>query len=146
MTSFGDTIPQTVQVRIEVSKGSHIKRSANGSIDFISPLPCPWNYGSVMGHLGEDGEPVDVVVLGPAIARGAIQTVVLQGHIPFTDQGDIDHKWIAHSEPLTSEQILAVERFFQRYAKAKRLAGRLRTQSGPTTTGPYTPWRETAHT
>ena len=145
MTFQRDPIPQTVQVRIEVTRGSRIKRSAAGGIDFISPLPCPWNYGSAVDHLGEDGEPVDVVVMGPAIERGSTRTVVLQGHIPFTDLGAIDDKWIAHTEPLTVAQIEQVESFFRRYAQAKRLAARLRSKPGPIQAGPYTPWRGSEH-
>ena len=145
MSSERDPIPKTVQVRIEVSKGSRIKRSAAGDIDFVSPLPCPWNYGSALGHKGEDGEPVDVVVLGPTIERGSTRTVVLQGHIPFTDLGEVDHKWIAHSGPLTAEQIKQVETFFQRYAQAKRLAARLRSKSGSTLAGSYIPWTKVGH-
>ena len=39
--------PPEVEVVIEVPRGSFLKRGSTGQIDFISPLPCPYNYGSV---------------------------------------------------------------------------------------------------
>jgi hypothetical protein len=33
-----------LDVVIEVPRGSFVKRGSSGSIDFISPLPCPFNY------------------------------------------------------------------------------------------------------
>ena len=39
--------PPEVEVVIEVPRGSFLKRGSSGRIDFISPLPCPYNYGAV---------------------------------------------------------------------------------------------------
>ena len=39
--------PPEVEVIIEIPKGSFIKRGSTGQVDFVSPLPCPFNYGSV---------------------------------------------------------------------------------------------------
>ena len=142
MTPSSPSLPRSVLVRIEVSRGSHIKRSANGGIDYLSPFPCPWNYGSAIEHPSEDGEPVDVVVLGPTLALGSEVQVELQGHVPFTDQGVPDTKWIASSAPLSVKQVSEVESFFRRYAQAKRLAQRLRRRPGPTEAGAYCPWPE----
>ena len=44
--------PPEVEVVIEVPRGSFLKRGSTGHIDFISPLPCPFNYGSVPIYLG----------------------------------------------------------------------------------------------
>jgi inorganic pyrophosphatase len=44
--------PPEVEVVIEVPRGSFLKRRSTGHIDFISPLPCPFNYGSVPIYLG----------------------------------------------------------------------------------------------
>ena len=41
-----------LEVVIEVPRGSFVKRGSSGSVDFISPLPCPFNYGAVPTLLG----------------------------------------------------------------------------------------------
>ena len=62
-------IPE-VDVVIEVARGGFVKRGSNGRVDFISPWPCPFNYGSVPTLLGLDGDLLDAVVLGPRLGRG----------------------------------------------------------------------------
>jgi inorganic pyrophosphatase len=57
-------------VVIEVLQSSFLKRGSTGKVDFISPLPCPFNYGSVPGYIGLDGDLPDAVVLGPRLALG----------------------------------------------------------------------------
>jgi inorganic pyrophosphatase len=124
-------------VTIEVRKGSRVKRGSQGEIDFLSPVSCPWNYGSAIGHIGADGEPVDVIVLGPPQDRGAVLEVMLQGRIPFIDAGVQDDKWVAAEAPLSPEEIAEVEAFFVRYARAKTWAGRLQLRKGKASAGAY---------
>ena len=50
-----------LEVVIEVPRGSFVKRGSSGSIDFVSPLPCPFNYGAVPTLLGLEGDLLDVV-------------------------------------------------------------------------------------
>ena len=57
--------PPEVEVVIEVPRGSFLKRGSTGQVDFISPLPCPFNYGAVPNYLGLEGDLLDAVVLGP---------------------------------------------------------------------------------
>ena len=63
--------PPVVEVVIEVPRGSFLKRGSTGRVDFISPLPCPFNYGSVPGYIGLDGDLLDALVLGPRLSLGA---------------------------------------------------------------------------
>ena len=58
-------------VRIEVPRFSFVKREADGEVDFVSPVPCPFNYGSVPGAIAPDGDAPDALVLGPRVAAGA---------------------------------------------------------------------------
>ena len=37
----------SVEVVIEIPRWSFLKRGSSGRIDFVSPLPCPFNYGAV---------------------------------------------------------------------------------------------------
>jgi len=50
-----------VDVVIEIPRGSFLKRGSTGHVDFISPLPCPFNYGSVPSYLGREGDLLDAV-------------------------------------------------------------------------------------
>ncbi|HEY2817834.1 MAG TPA: inorganic diphosphatase, partial [Casimicrobiaceae bacterium] len=62
--------PPIVDVVIEIARGSFLKRGSSGHIDFISPLPCPYNYGSVPTHIGLEGDLLDAIVLGPRLPLG----------------------------------------------------------------------------
>ncbi|MDH3832481.1 MAG: hypothetical protein OEU48_12475, partial [Gammaproteobacteria bacterium] len=44
-----------LDVIIEIPRGSFLKRGSSGELDFISPLPCPYNYGSVENYIGLEG-------------------------------------------------------------------------------------------
>ncbi len=46
-----DNTPEVEEV-IEVPRGSFVKRGSRGEFDFLSPLPCPFNYGSVRRYIG----------------------------------------------------------------------------------------------
>ena len=62
--------PPEVEVVIEIPRGSFLKRGSTGHLDFISPLPCPFNYGSVPKFLGLEGDLLDALVLGPRLPLG----------------------------------------------------------------------------
>jgi hypothetical protein len=48
--------PPEVEVVIEVPRGSSLKRGSTGRIDFVSPLPCQFNYGAVPTYLWLEGD------------------------------------------------------------------------------------------
>ena len=54
--SSGSAAIPEVDVVIEVARGGFVKRGSSGRVDFISPWPCPFNYGSVPTLLGLDGD------------------------------------------------------------------------------------------
>src|SRR5215204_5412118 len=83
-----------VDVIIEVPRGSFRKRGSTGHVDFISPLPCAYNYGSVPTLLGGEGDLLDAVVLGPRLSFGARVRVPVWGAIAQVDRGMMDHKLI----------------------------------------------------
>ena len=119
-------------VVIDVSRGSFIKRKDDGSIDFVSPIPSPFNYGHVPGTVGDDGDALDAVVLGPRLTRGTSATVTIRGRVGFIDAGLSDPKWICSAAPLGSAERRQIERFFRRYALVKRLLNKARGMPGPT--------------
>ena len=127
-----------VQVVVEVSKGGRIKWGANGRLDFVSPIACPFNYGSIPNILGPDGDPLDVVVLGPKLPRGSHHNVVIVGRIGFQDAGVSDDKWVGRlvsleePERVTNGEKRRVERFFRVYGVVKCMAHWIKGTGGAT--------------
>mgnify|MGYP002046624572 FL=1 len=128
---FLSSLPDSLRVEVETTRGSLIKRRADGTVDFVSPLPCPYNYGFAVGHLGGDGDPLDVIVLGPRRPAGTRVEVPVIGVVRFVDAGCEDHKVLcgAAMDPSTTR---GLTRFFRLYAVAKRLLNRHRALPGPT--------------
>lgn len=112
------TAPE-VDVVIEVPRGSHLKRSFSGRIDFVSPLPCPFNYGAVPSHRGLEGDLLDAVVLGPRLRLGTHLRVQAWGAITLRDRGMVDDKLICATHPPTALELDRVLRFFHFYARCK---------------------------
>jgi inorganic pyrophosphatase len=128
----GSMPPERCVVVIDASRLSFVKRSDDGRVDFVSPLPCPFNYGSVPETLSGDGDRVDVVLLGPRVRAGSRLEVQVHGVARFVDAGEADPKWICKVGELTRADRLQVEAFFRVYAVAKRALNALRGKSGPT--------------
>ena len=119
-----------VEVTIEVPRGSFLKRGSIGRIDFISPFPCPFNYGSVANYLGLEGDLLDALVLGPRLPFGARVRVRAWGAVTQTDRGMVDDKLVCSIKPLTASQKALVLRFFRFYARCKGLLNLLRGRPG----------------
>ena len=119
-----------VEVVIEIPRGSFLKRGSTGRIDFVSPLPCPYNYGSVPNYLGQEGDLLDALVLGPRLPRGTRLRIRAWGAVILADRGLTDDKLVCAAVPPTPAQCRAVLRFFHLYARCKGLLNRLRRHSG----------------
>jgi inorganic pyrophosphatase len=121
-----------VAVTIEIARGSFLKRGSSGQLDFISPLPCPYNYGSVTNMLGLDGDLLDAIVLGPRLKRGTRVNTFAVGAVGLTDRDMYDDKLICSIEPVSKQQREDIVRFFHLYARSKRLLNLFRGQPGTT--------------
>ena len=119
-----------LEVVIEIPRGSFMKRGSSGELDFISPLPCPYNYGSVENLIGLEGDLLDAVVLGPRLQRGDRVSVYAVGAIGLTDRGMYDDKIICTSDPGATTRRFPVLLFFRFYAKCKGLLNLLRGRTG----------------
>ncbi|MBA3624653.1 MAG: inorganic diphosphatase [Methylibium sp.] len=113
--------PFEVEIVIEVPRGSFLKRGSSGSIDFVSPLPCPFNYGAVPTHLGLEGDLLDALVLGPRLAFGTHLRVKAWGAVSLMDRGMSDDKLVCSEHPPSAAERRKVLRFFHFYAKCKGL-------------------------
>jgi inorganic pyrophosphatase len=122
--------PPELEIQIEIPRGSFIKRGSTGNVDFVSPLPCPFNYGSVPEYVGLDGDLLDAVVLGARMSSGARVRVKAWGAVILTDRGMTDHKLICSRHPLTAHQQHMALRFFHFYAKCKGLLNLWRRRPG----------------
>jgi inorganic pyrophosphatase len=119
-----------VDVVVEIPRGSFLKRGSTGRVDFVSPLPCPFNYGSVPQLLGLEGDLLDALVLGPRLPVGTRVRMPAWGAIAQTDRGMTDHKLICADEAPDVRQRRAVLRFFHVYAVAKGLLNLVRGAPG----------------
>lgn len=120
------------RVVIEVPRWSFVKRKLDGRVDFVSPLPCPYNYGSIVDIVAPDGDPLDALVLGPRLARGHTALATVRGVMGFHDGGVEDPKVVCSTVALTLDQRRGVERFFAVYAVFKRGLTRVRGGGGET--------------
>jgi len=130
--SSGEGATESIEldVVIEVPRGSFLKRGSTGHVDFISPLPCPFNYGSVPQYLGMEGDLLDAVVLGPRLPYASRVRVKAWGAVILTDRGMSDDKLICSSRPPDAAERRRVLRFFHFYARCKGLLNVWRRRPG----------------
>ncbi|MBL8377058.1 MAG: inorganic diphosphatase [Burkholderiales bacterium] len=122
--------PPLLDVVIEIPRGSRVKRGSTGHIDFLSPYPCLFNYGSVPAYIGQEGDLLDAVVLGPALPRGARLRIPARGAVILIDRGMTDDKLICSAAPVAPDEREQVLAFFARYARLKGWLNLLRLRRG----------------
>lgn len=122
--------PIELEVVIEVPRGSFLKRGSTGHVDFVSPLPCPYNYGSVPDRLGLEGDLLDALVLGPRLRYGTRLRTRAWGAVTLTDRGLSDDKLVCCEHRPSEAEIRAVLRFFGFYARCKALLNLCRRRPG----------------
>jgi inorganic pyrophosphatase len=131
-TGRGDSAPVELEVVIEIPRWSFLKRGTSGHIDFVSPLPCPFNYGSVRRFIGSDEDYLDAIVLGPRLQRGTRVSVHAYGAIGLTDRDMYDDKLVCSRGPLRPRDRRLVLAYMTLYGWLKRLLNFLRGRSGRT--------------
>jgi inorganic pyrophosphatase len=119
-----------VEVVIEVPRGSFLKRGSTGRIDFVSPFPCPFNYGAVPTLLGLEGDLLDALVLGPRLRFGTTLRVRAWGAITLADRGLCDDKLICSAQRPSDAECREVLRFFAFYARCKAILNWWRGRPG----------------
>jgi inorganic pyrophosphatase len=115
-------------VVVEAPRGSRIKRRPDGSFDYASPLPLPWNYGHVAGEQGGDGDPLDALLLGPRRPAGHEQVAPVVAVVEFVDAGREDLKLVCGTP--SALDLLGIRAFFAVFTPAKRGLQRLRGERG----------------
>jgi len=113
----------TFNVAIEIPAGTNEKWETSatassimywefkkGAPRVIAYLPYVGNYGSLVNSKAADGDPLDVLVLGPSVPRGTIQQVRIVGVLKVSEPGPVmDDKLLAvtDSTPLAGATSLA---------------------------------------
>ncbi len=120
----GDT-PGTVRVVIEIPTGTTQKWEVDkadgllrweirdGRPRLIDYLGYPGNYGMVPRTLlasddGGDGDPLDVLVLGPPMERGAVVEARIIGVLNLLDGGEQDDKLVAVMDDTAFAQVTTI--------------------------------------
>ena len=130
--------PTQVDVTIEIPRWSFLKRGSSGHVDFVSPLPCPFNYGSVRQYIGTDNDFLDAIVLGSRLACGARVRVFAYGAVGLTDRGMYDDKLVCSTQLLRSWDRPRVLMLMHVYAWAKWLLNLYRRRPGRTSCDGWT--------
>lgn len=101
--SAGEKAPQEVNVFIEIAQGSLVKYELDKDSGVVmadrfhyTAMPYPFSYGFVPGTHGEDGDPVDVLVIASQpVAMGTAIAVRPVGMLQMEDEAGVDTKIIA---------------------------------------------------
>ncbi|MBU3714484.1 MAG: inorganic diphosphatase [Ferruginibacter sp.] len=101
--SFGKNVPEKVNALIEISKGSKCKYEIDKNTGLLkldrviySSFHYPINYGFIPQSLGEDGDPLDILVLcSESIQPLCLVDATIIGNMQMIDNGEKDDKIIA---------------------------------------------------
>jgi inorganic pyrophosphatase len=100
---YGDNAPSQVNAVIEIPQGSRAKYEIDKKTGLLkldrviySSFHYPVNYGFIPQTLGEDGDPLDILVLcSQAIQALCLVQATVIGNMQMIDSGEKDDKIIA---------------------------------------------------
>lgn len=137
---IGPEAPEVFQAVVEIPKGSKVKYELDKGTGLIrvdrvlySSVMYPANYGFIPQTLGEDRDPLDVLVLmqEPVVPLGIVRARPI-GMMAMLDQGERDEKVIcvhlddpeyrsyADIRELSPHRMQEVKRFFEDYKKLEQ--------------------------
>ncbi|MFN8248753.1 MAG: inorganic diphosphatase [Ferruginibacter sp.] len=101
--SYGDKAPAQVNGLIEISQGSRCKYEIDKSTGLLkldrviySSFHYPVNYGFIPRTLGQDGDPLDILVMcSESIQPLCLVQATVIGNMQMIDSGEKDDKIIA---------------------------------------------------
>jgi inorganic pyrophosphatase len=147
----GDRAPEVVQAVIEIPKGSKVKYELDKQTGLLrvdrvlySSVIYPANYGFIPRTLGEDKDPLDVLVLmqEPVMPLATLNARPI-GLMNMQDRGEGDEKVICvhlddpafngyyHIWELPEHTLRELKRFFQDYKKLEEIDVEVREFEGP---------------
>ena len=122
----------SINILVEIPSGTNGKWEVNketGNLDWefkkgvprvVQYLPYPANYGMIPKTLspeeiGGDGDPLDILLLGEAVPRGAYVKGKLVGVTYMKDHGETDDKLIAVAEGSPFENINTISELKEQF-------------------------------
>lgn len=101
--AVGENPPEEVNVFIEIPKDCNVKYELNkeSGIIFVdrflhTAMNFPFNYGFVANTLADDGDPLDVIVLGDqSVIPGTVIPAKVIGFLEMEDEAGNDTKIVA---------------------------------------------------
>jgi len=132
---YGEKAPQTVNALIEIPQGSRAKYEVDKMTGLLrldrviySSFHYPINYGFIPRTLGQDGDPLDILVLcSQSIQSLCLVEANVIGNMQMIDSGTMDDKIIAVAakdpsvnhfqrvEELPQHFLLELRNFFEQY-------------------------------
>ncbi|MBI1375085.1 MAG: inorganic diphosphatase [Phycisphaera sp.] len=128
----------TVNVVVEIPAGTLAKWEVNkegvlewevkkDKLRIVQYLPYPGNYGMVPStvlpkELGGDGDPLDVLILGPTLPRGTVARVRLIGVMKYLDRGEQDDKILAVMENTPLGKVTSMEELDEKFKGVSLIA------------------------
>jgi inorganic pyrophosphatase len=132
---FGANAPATVNALIEIPQGSRSKYEVDKTTGLLkldrviySSFQYPINYGFIPQTLGQDGDPLDILVLcSQSIQSLCLVQASVIGNMQMIDNGQVDDKIIAvaakdpsvnhisRMEDLPQHFLLELKNFFEQY-------------------------------
>jgi inorganic pyrophosphatase len=133
--NFGKKAPATVNALIEIPQGSRSKYEVDKETGLLkldrviySSFQYPVNYGFIPQTLGQDGDPLDILVLcSQTIQPLCLVEANVIGNMQMIDSGQMDDKIIAvaakdpsvnhitRMEELPQHFLLELKNFFEQY-------------------------------
>ncbi|HWR33050.1 MAG TPA: inorganic diphosphatase [Chitinophagaceae bacterium] len=132
---YGEKAPATVNALIEISQGSRTKYEVDKATGLLrldrviySSFHYPINYGFIPQTLGQDNDPLDILILcSQSIQPMCLVEANVIGNMQMIDQGKKDDKIIAVAardpsvnhinsiEDLPQHFLLELKNFFEQY-------------------------------
>lgn len=132
---YGNKAPATINALIEIPQGSRSKYEVDKTTGLLkldrvvySSFHYPVNYGFIPQTLGQDNDPLDILVLcSQSIQPLCIVEANIIGNMQMIDQGQVDDKIIAvasndpsvnhisRMEELPHHFLLELKNFFEQY-------------------------------
>lgn len=132
---YGSKAPQRVNALIEIPQGSRAKYEVDKDTGLLrldrviySSFHYPINYGFIPQTLGQDGDPLDILVLcSQSIQSLCLVDATVIGNMQMIDTGQVDDKIIAVAtkdpsvshfqkiEDLPNHFLLELRNFFEQY-------------------------------
>ncbi|MET0634589.1 MAG: inorganic diphosphatase [Chitinophagaceae bacterium] len=133
--TYGDKAPQRVNALIEIPQGSRAKYEVDKETGLLkldrviySSFHYPMNYGFIPQTLGQDGDPLDILVLcSQSIQPLCLVDANVIGNMQMIDSGELDDKIIAVAandpsvnhytrvDDLPQHFLLELRNFFEQY-------------------------------